>query len=150
MSKNKKLCLLGVVGLTLLSGCTKGYKEGIYTGTATDTYGGQNNTATAIVTIDVDGKITDVDLDTTYTKDGVQTTKKTLGDEYGMFGHEYGSTVGEWYQQVEALEKYVVDNQGIDKLELDDEGKTDAVSGCTIKLDALYSAIDSALQQAKK
>ncbi|HIT43229.1 TPA: hypothetical protein IAA91_00090 [Candidatus Avacholeplasma faecigallinarum] len=44
MSKNKKLCLLGVVGLTLLSGCTKGYKEGIYTGTATDTYGGQNNT----------------------------------------------------------------------------------------------------------
>lgn len=150
MSKNKKLCLLGVVGLTLLSGCAKGYKEGIYTGTATDTYGGQNNTATAIVTIDVDGKITDVDLDTTYTKDGVQTTKKTLGDEYGMFGYEYGSTVGEWYQQVEALEKYVVDNQGIDKLELDDEGKTDAVSGCTIKIDALYSAIDSALQQAKK
>ena len=48
------------------------------------------------------------------------------------------------------LEKYVVDNQGIDKLELDDEGKTDAVSGCTIKIDALYSAIDSALQQAKK
>ncbi len=146
----KKFCLFGLISLILLSGCTKGYKEGIYTGTATDDYGGQDNTATAIITIDSDGKITDVDLDTTYTKDGVQTTKKTLGDDYGMFGHEYGSTLGEWYQQVEALEKYVIDNQGIDKLQLDDEGKSDAVSGCTIKIDALYEAISSALEQAKK
>ena len=146
----KKFCLFGLISLILLSGCTKGYKEGIYTGTATDDYGGQDNTATAIITIDSDGKITDVDLDTTYTKDGVQTTPKTLGDDYGMCGHEYGSTLGAWYQQVEALEKYVIDNQGIDKLQLDDEGKSDAVSGCTIKIDALYEAISSALEQAKK
>lgn len=145
----KKLCLMVVIGLALLSGCSKGYKEGVYTGTATDSYGG-DNTATAIVTIDSNGKITDVDLDTTYTKDGVETTKKTLGDEYGMLGSPYGSNIGEWYQQVEALEKYVIDNQGIDKINLDEDGKTDAVSGCTIKIDALYEALDSALNQAKK
>lgn len=147
----KKILLAGLVSLVLLSGCSKEYKEGVYTGTASDTYGGQDNTATAIVTVDSNGNITDVELDTTYTtNDGVLTTKKTLGNDYGMYNSEYGSTVGEWYEQVEALEKYVVDNQGIDELILDDEGKTDAVSGCTINIDALYRAIDSALKQAKK
>ncbi len=150
MKKNKKIILIGVIGLALLSGCSKGYKEGIYTGTAIDSYGGQNNTATAIVTVDKNGKITDVDLDTTYTKDGVETTKKKLGDSYGMYGGEYGSQVGEWYQQVEALEKNVVDNQGLDKIKMNDEGYTDAVSGCTIKIDALYEALENALKQAKK
>ena len=150
MKRNNKIILIGVIGLALLSGCSKGYKEGIYTGTAIDSYGGQNNNATAIVTVDKNGKITDVDLDTTYTKDGVETTKKKLGDSYGMYGGEYGSQVGEWYQQVEALEKNVVDNQGLDKIKMNDEGYTDAVSGCTIKIDALYEALENALKQAKK
>lgn len=146
----KNLFLVAVIGVLLLSGCSKGYKEGVYTGTAVDSYGGQDNTATAIVTIDSNGKITDVDLDTTYTKDGVETTKKTLGSEYGMLGSPYGSTIGEWYQQAEALEQYVIDNQGIDKINLDEDGKTDAISGCTIKIDALYEALNSALKEAKK
>ena len=146
----KKILLVGVVGVILLSGCSKGYKEGVYTGTAEDNYGGQSNTATAIVTVDENGKITDVDLDTTYTKDGIKTTKKALGTEYGMLGHEYGSKIGEWYQQAEALEQYVVDNQGIESINLNEEGYTDAVSGCTIKIDALYNALDSALDQASK
>ena len=146
----KKLYLVGLIGITLLSGCSKGYKEGVYTGTATDSYGGQNNTATAIVTVDAKGKITDVDLDTTYTKDGVETTKKTLGDSYGMYNVPYGSQIGEWYTQVEALEENVVENQGLDKVVLDDEGYTDTVSGCTIKIDALYEALENALNQAKK
>lgn len=150
MKRNNKIILMGVIGIALLSGCSKGYKEGIYTGTAIDSYGGQNNTATAIVTVDKNGKITDVDLDTTYTKDGVETTKKKLGDSYGMYGGEYGSQVGEWYQQVEVLEKNVVDNQGLDKIKMNDEGYTDAVSGCTIKIDALYEALENALKQAKK
>lgn len=146
----KRLCLIGVIGLALLSGCSKGYKEGVYTGTASDTYGGQNNTATAIVTVDKNGKITDVVLDTTYTKDGVATTKKALGDDYGMYNVPYGSTVGEWYTQVEALEKNVVDNQGLDKVNLTEDGYTDTVSGCTIKIDAMYEALEDALNQAKK
>ena len=142
--------LICVFALFLLVGCSKGYKEGEYTATAIDSYGGQENTASAKVTINKEGKITEVFLDTTYTtEDGVQTTKKTLKDDYGMLNHPYGSTVGEWYQQVEKLEQAVVDNQSIDFLELDEDGYTDAVSGCTIKIDALYEALEKALEQAK-
>ena len=46
----KKIIVLSMVSLLVLGGCAKGYKEGIYTGTATDSYGGQDNTATATVT----------------------------------------------------------------------------------------------------
>ena len=133
----KKIIVLSMVSLLLLGGCAKGYKEGIYTGTAT-------------VTVDNNGKITSVELDTTYTKDGVKTTKKALGSEYGMYNNPYGSTIGEWDTQVKALEDYIVKNQGIDSLKLDEDGKTDAVSGCTIKIDALYEAASNALKQAKK
>lgn len=141
------LCLLAV---TLLVGCSSGYKEGEYTSSAVDSYGGENNTATAVVKVDSEGKITSVYLDTTYTKDGVATTKKTLKEDYGMLNHPYGSTVGEWYEQVEKLEQAVVEHQGIDFLKLDEDGKTDAVSGCTIKIDALYEALSKALESAKK
>lgn len=142
--------LICVFALIFLAGCSNGYKEGEYTGTATDSYGGQENTASAKITIDSEGKITDVYLDTTYTTaDGVKTTKKALGDDYGMYNHPYGSTVGEWDTQVEALEQAVIDNQGIDFLNLDEDGYTDAVSGCTIKIDAMYEALVNALEQAK-
>lgn len=149
----KKICLLGVISLALLSGCSKGYKEGVYTGTAKDNYGGQDNTATAIVTIDSSGKITDVKLDTTYTtSEGVETTKKALGDAYGMKtgNSPYGTADYEWYEQVEALEKAVIDGQGLKSIKLNDDGYTDSVSSCTIKVDALYNAVNSALEQAKK
>jgi major membrane immunogen (membrane-anchored lipoprotein) len=147
---NKKMFLLGVIGLFLLSGCSKGYVEGVYNGTAADNYGGQSNTATAKVTVDSDGKIVDVYLDTTYTKGGIVTTKKTLGADYGMYGVPYGSQVGEWYEQVEALEDSVIENQGLKGIKLDSDGYTDTVSGCTIKIDALYKALEDALDQAKK
>ena len=140
--------LICVFALVLLVGCSNGYKEGEYTGTAVDSYGGQENTASAKITIDSEGNITDVYLDTTYTTaDGVKTTKKTLGDDYNM--KSYPSAAGEWYEQVEKLEQAVVDNQGIDFLNLDEDGYTDAVSGCTIKIDALYEALADALEQAK-
>lgn len=145
--KNLKY-LICVFALCLLVGCSKGYKEGEYTGTAVDSYGGQENTASAKVTVDSEGKITDVYLDTTYTKDGVTTTKKTLGNDYNMKTYQ-PEAAGEWYEQVEKLEQAVIDNQGIDFLNLDEDGYTDAVSGCTIKIDALYEALEDALEQAK-
>ena len=66
-----------------------------------------------------------------------------------MYGVPYGSNVGEWYEQVEALEKNVVDNQGLDGIKMNADGYTDAVSGCTIKIDALYEALEDALKKAK-
>lgn len=146
----KKILCLFLITL-LFTGCSKSYKEGVYEGAATDNYGGGNNIATAKITIDSEGKITDVYLDTTYTSNGVETTKKTLKDEYGMkIGNSsYGTAEYEWYEQVEALEKAVIENQGIDFITLDEDGKTDAVSTCTIAIDALYEALENALNKAK-
>ena len=147
----KKILSIALVAI-LLTGCgSNGLKEGTYEGSAIDTYGGEENTATARVTIDAEGKITDVYLDTTYTKDGVETTKKTLGDEYGMKvgNSDYGQAEYEWYEQVEDLEQAVIDNQGIEFLNVDEDGYTDAVSTCTIQVSALYEALEDALSKAK-
>lgn len=148
----KILCLL-LVSVCLFTGCEKvdTYKEGVYEGTAIDTYGGEENTATAKVTVDANGTIIDVYLDTTYIHNGEKTTKKTLKNEYGMkIGNApYGQSEYEWFEQVEALEKAVVEKQEIDFLNLDEDGKTDAVSKCTIRIDALYKALENALNKAK-
>lgn len=139
------LVLLSLVFVGL--GCEKvsqGYKEGTYEGSVIDDYNNENNTATAKVVVDKTGKITSVTLDTTYNG----STKKALKDDYNMKKYN-PSAAGEWYEQVEKLEKAVVEHQGIDFIKLNDEGKTDAVSGCTIKIDALYKALNAALEKAK-
>ena len=147
----KKILSIALVAILLTVCGSNGLKEGTYERSAIDTYGGEENTATARVTIDAEGKITDVYLDTTYTKDGVETTKKTLGDEYGMKvgNSDYGQAEYEWYEQVEALEQAVIDNQGIEFLNVDEDGYTDAVSTCTIQVSALYEALEDALSKAK-
>lgn len=142
----KVLMALLLVSCFFVSGCgNKTLKEGTYKGTAIDNYGGEENTASAEIKIDAEGKITSVYLDTTYKG----STKKALKDEYGMKGHPYGSQIGEWYEQVEKLENAIVEHQGTTFLALDKDGKTDAVSGCTISVSALVEAANKALEQAK-
>ena len=132
-------CMIGVCG------CEKvGYKEGKYSGSALDTYNNEENTATADIVINKEGKIESVYIDTTYQG----STKKTLGYDYNMQKY-YPSAQGEWFEQVERLEKAIVENQGTEFLKLNEDGKTDAVSGCTIKIDAIVKAVDDALSKAK-
>jgi len=141
----KKMMFVLCACMFIFSGCEKvGFKEGTYNGSAIDTYGGVENIATAKVVVNSAGKIESVYLDTTY--EG--TTKKTLGYDYGMQEY-YPTAVGEWFEQVEALENAIVENQGTEFLALDKDGKTDAVSGCTIQITALVEAVDNALEQAK-
>lgn len=145
-----KKVLVGLIALVLVvsvSGCEKvkgKYKEGTYTGSTIDTYNNENNETIAKIVVDSNGMIESVYLDTVYQ----DSTKKTLKDDYNMKKFN-PSAAGEWYEQVEKLEKAVVDNQGIDFLNLNEDGKTDAVSGCTIKIDALVRALENALVQAK-
>lgn len=153
---NMKKILLSLMVVTslFLVGCTKVeekglYKEGTYFGSFNDT-SARPYTATAVVSVDKAGFITGVVVDATYVKDGVSTTKKALGDKYGM---KAASPIGkEWYEQVEVLEAKVVDEQGLSWLTWKDDTKTttDAVSGVTIKVNILTEAIDNALEKAKK
>ncbi len=150
----KKILLVVLLSSMLFfTGCekvteTKGdYKEGTYYASVADTYGGGSNTAIAVIHVDENGVLKSVYLDATYTKDGVVTTKKALGDDYNMMANP--SAAGEWYEQVEKLEAAVVEKQGLDGITLNEDGKTDAVSGCTIQIDTLYRALQSALEQAK-
>ena len=139
------LCLCALVFLVSVCGCQKvGYKEGTYEASVTDNYNDEENIATATVVIDSKGKITSVSLDTTYQG----STKKELGYDYNM--QKYNpNAAGEWFEQVEKLEAAIVENQGTEFLNLNEDGKTDAVSGCTININALVEAVDVALAGAK-
>lgn len=147
------VCLIGAVGCTPVEEGV--YKEGTYFGTAQDDFGGNNNTALAVVYVGSDGAIKSVYLDTTYTKDDEVTTKKALGSLYGMKGASAskGTIAGgaEWDEQIKNLEKKVVEEQGLDWLKWSDADNTvtDSVSGVTIKINALIEALSKAIEQAK-
>lgn len=147
--------MAGILGLT---GCEKvngKYKEGTYFGSVeTDSYGAKFVT-TAVLYIDKTGTIKSCFIDSTYNKNSVSSTKKTLGDDYGMktISASSGNIEGgaEWYEQVEVIEKKIIDEQGIDwvKWSNDEQTKLDAVSGVTIAADSYISAVSKALEQAK-
>ena len=152
MKKYFGIALALVLSFFVLTGCEKvnegNYKEGTYYGYVEDNYGGSKSVATAVVYVDASGMIKSVFLDTTYTKDGVLTTKKSLGDAYNM---KQASEVGkEWFEQVNLIEAKVVENQNISFINLNEDGKTDAIAGVTMKVDALYKALETALNSAKK
>ncbi len=146
----KKLFLsIALVALVFgVAGCEKvekgSYKEGTYEATVVDDYNNENNIASAKIVVDANGKIESVYLDTTYKG----STKKALKDDYNMKKFN-SNAAGEWYEQVEKLEKAIVENQGLDTIKLNSDGTTDAVSGCTIKINALYNAVKDALAKAK-
>lgn len=147
--------LIAVVVVFCVGGCEKAteeakgsYKEGTYEATVVDDYNNEGNIASAKVVIDKDGKIESIYLDTTYKVDGKETTKKTLGNDYNMKKFNPNAS-GEWFEQVEKLEAAIVENQGVDFIVLKDDNTTDAVSGCTIKINALVEATTKALDKAK-
>ena len=116
---------------------------------------GKNYVTTAVIYVDENGLIKSCYIDATYDKDGVSTTKKTLGDDYGM--KETSANIGvipggkEWYEQVKVIEDKVVSEQNLDWVKWQDEEKTklDSISGVTIVADRYINAITNALKQAK-
>lgn len=140
----KKLLVLGLAFVLCACGgaatTTKGEGEYVFTD-----HDGAEQKVTAVVELE-DGKVTKVEIDETYTKDGEQTTKKTLGDDYGM------SAIGkvEWDDQVAHLEEQLVGTDGT--IELDEAGyatNEDVLSTCTINLTNIEKAVANAIANAK-
>ena len=156
----KKLILgLVLISLLFVTGCTsveKGdYKEGTYFGYVEDTKNGVVTITSAVVYVNDNGMIKSVFLDSTYNKDSKNTTKKALGDAYGMKATSANLGVipggAEWFEQAKSLETKIVEEQGLDWLVWKDEAKTktDSVSGVTITVSSYYKAVENALSQAK-
>lgn len=125
--------------LFTLFGCSSPIREG--SGSYTNTKG---DITTANIKMEGDN-FNEVELDET-TED---TTKKKEGANYNM---KIASIIGkEWNEQVMFLEEYIEKN-GIDKLQLDDEGKAtneDVLTGCTISIDKFLKAIEDAESKLK-
>ncbi|HHW69280.1 MAG TPA: FMN-binding protein [Tenericutes bacterium] len=160
----KLLITLCSVVLILSVGCEKvdntkkgNYKNGTYFGFVEYESYGKKYVTTATVYVDESGMIKSVNIDSTYFKDDVYTTKKSLGDNYGMkaTSADIGAIPGgaEWYEQVSQIEEKVIDQQGLDWVKWEDEAKTkldiDTISGVTITADTYVEAITKALKQAK-
>lgn len=153
----KKIVIIGL--LLFMTGCSVEnisevgiYKEGTYVGSyVVDT---EEYTSFAVLNVGANGKIESIYIDTVYPNGDVYSTKKIIGDDYGMKSNSANNGVieggAEWYEQVNNLEVKIVEEQGLDWLEFnDDELTTDSVSGVTIKVNGLYEAVNNALSQAK-
>lgn len=138
--------------------------------TAEDDGKTQADVTSCAVALDADGKIVAISFDAiqckaTFTADGVVTvaeaisTKKELGDNYNMAKYADPAAVGEWYQQIAALEQYCLGKTPADIASMalgtnahDYEG-TPAVeelkSTCTIKVLDFQAALAKAVANAK-
>ncbi len=165
------LSILMLASLFALSGCgekpaaTLKFGSAVYVGSAaaTDASADKNGEGTvdvtvAAVSVDADGKIVAVALDTMqsavkYTTDGKAIgnpeakTKRELGNDYGM--NKIGTK--EWFEQIDALQS-VVAGKTLDEVKaLVVEGKGNdevATAGCTIYITDYIAAIEKAYNAA--
>ncbi len=102
-----------------------------------------NNGFTNVVTVTVkDGKIAEVNWEAVGA-DG--STKSVLSENGEYVMTEDGLT---WKEQAEALAKAVVENQSLSFLNLDEQGKTDAVSGVSISVGGFISLAEKCMNEA--
>ena len=146
-----KLSAAALVATMIFTGCGKKnddasnevkLNDGTYTKVADEA---DSNGYTYECTVVVeDGKITSVQYDGV-DAEGNSKAQASFDGEYVMT--EDGLT---WGAQAEALADFVVENQGLEKLTVNDEGKTDAVTGVSINIQGFIEYVEDCLQQASK
>lgn len=102
-----------------------------------------NNGFTDQVTMTVkDGKITEVNWESV----GADGSKKSVLSENGEYVMtEDGLT---WKEQAEALSKALIENQSLSFLNINEQGKTDAVSGVSIAVGGFANLAEQCLKEA--
>ncbi len=121
------------------------YQDGVYTAEADD-FGENGWKDTMSITV-AGSYIASVYWDSV---DQEGRSKKELSDagEYGMVANS-DATVS-WADQARAVEEYLVENQTLSDLTLDDEGRTDAISTATIHIDSFEQLVTEALDGAMR
>ncbi len=78
---------------------------------------------------------------------GKMDTKRGQGDAYGM--KQASSIEKEWYEQADAFDAYAVGKTAAElmKLSVGDDGKTDAISGCTMAISGMHKNTIKAAEQ---
>lgn len=118
------------------------------------------------VTVDKDGKIVDVEIDTVQAKIGFNAkgeitseigsefkTKTELGFDYGMVAYNASAIGKEWFEQIDALEAYLVGKTAdeVKALAVDEAGKPtddDLKAGCTIGVTGYIEGVVKAMENA--
>lgn len=118
-------------------------KNGKYTVNAEE-YDESGYLATVTVTIS-DGKVASVRIDD---MDKNKKSKKSLSESGGYGMKEKGKAQGEWHEEIALLEKELEKN-GAKDITVNAEGKTDAISGCTISVSKYIDLYNKALEKAK-
>jgi major membrane immunogen (membrane-anchored lipoprotein) len=116
------------------------YKDGVYFAKGeVDASSGWQSIMTLTV---ADGKITDVEWNGISEKAPVDKITYSKDGKYGM---KAAGAASEWYEQAEALDKFLIEKQDPSAITLDKEGKTDAVSGVSIHVGEFVDLTKAAL-----
>ena len=150
MRNTSKFALIAAC-LTLLSllftGCGAArYQDGVYTA-ASPEFSSSGWKEILELTVE-DGKITKVNWDAIFRDESIPIRKKQYSKS-GLYGMLAGGASDEWYDQALAAEQFVLEN-GVDAMNMDDGGHTDAVSGCSISVKAFDTMMRECLAQASK
>lgn len=118
-------------------------KNGKYTVNA-EQYDESGYLATVTVTIS-DGKVVSVSIDDV---DKDKKSKKALSQSgsYGM--KTKGGAKGEWHEEIALLEQTLT-QKGSKDIAVNAEGKTDAISGCTISVSKYLDLYNKAIEKAQ-
>ncbi|MFD2117493.1 FMN-binding protein [Paenibacillus yanchengensis] len=90
------------------------------------------------------GKITNVNWNGLNKNGGLDKKALSESGEYGMV--EKGKAVAEWHEQAATMEQFVIDKQSVADIAVNEEGKTDAVSGVSITVSDFAKLVDDALK----
>ncbi len=88
------------------------------------------------------GKITEAKWNATSEKVGVD---KVTYSEEGKYGMKAGGAQSEWHEQAQKVEQYLIEKQDPKDIALNDEGKTDAISGVSVHVSEFFNLADQAL-----
>lgn len=149
-----RILILTLAGVALvLAGCggdgeqeaeaagTDGYEDGVYFAQAEFS---EDSGWKDVVVFEVEGgEITSVEWNAAHEQNGRPKDIRSRQGDYGMV--ENSNATLHWYEQAEAVEEWLLENQNIDELELADDGTADAISRATIHVNGFTSLVQEAL-----